>query len=96
MAKDEIRNGQREYGIVHVNEEEMRAAGHGVFGAKAIGGAPANKMTAAPADKSEPSDSMKKTELVAMAEAEGVKLDGTETKADLIAKIETSAKRKGK
>ena len=31
MAKKEIRNGQAEYGVVHVMEEEMRAAEQGVF-----------------------------------------------------------------
>lgn len=31
MAKNEIQNGQAEYGIVHVQEEEMRAAEQGVF-----------------------------------------------------------------
>lgn len=31
MAKQEIQNGQAEYGVVHVMEEEMRAAEQGVF-----------------------------------------------------------------
>jgi hypothetical protein len=31
VAKEEIRNGQAEYGVVHVMEEEMRAAEQGVF-----------------------------------------------------------------
>jgi hypothetical protein len=31
MAKEKIQNGQAEYGVVHVMEEEMRAAGQGVF-----------------------------------------------------------------
>jgi hypothetical protein len=31
MAKEKIQNGQAEYGVVHVMEEEMRAAEQGVF-----------------------------------------------------------------
>lgn len=86
MAKDEIRNGQREYGIVHQNEEEMRAAGQGVFRAKNAGNAPANKArTAAPDNKA--SDSMTKAELLAMAKAEGVDVETDDNKADLIRKI---------
>lgn len=61
MAKDEIRNGQAEYGIVHLQEEEMRAAGVGVFEEssterrrkrrKANGASPENKMEPEPANK---------------------------------------------
>ena len=62
MAKKEIRNGQAEYGVVHVMEEEMRAAEQGVFEPhsseagrgkrKAAAAAPETKMEAAPANKS--------------------------------------------
>ena len=61
MAKDEIQNGQVEHGIRHVMEEEMRAAGQGVFETdeayrlrrKAEGMAVENKDEgAAPANKS--------------------------------------------
>jgi hypothetical protein len=31
MAKNEVRNGQAEYGVVHVDEERMREARVGVF-----------------------------------------------------------------
>jgi len=31
MAENEIQNGQAEYGVRHVMEEEMRAAEQGVF-----------------------------------------------------------------
>lgn len=31
MSKTKIQNGQAEYGVVHVMEEEMRAAEQGVF-----------------------------------------------------------------
>lgn len=93
MAKDEVRNGQREYGIVHVNEEEMREAGDGVFAAKSAGAAPSNKArTAAPADKGdEPaavSMSMTKEQMVRVARAEGVAVETDDNKADLLAKIE--------
>lgn len=91
MAKDEARNGQREYGIVHVMEEEMRAAGQGVFAKRAS--APQNKMESAPDNKADDlTMSMTKAELTEAAEADGVKLDGNETKADLIAKIEKARK----
>jgi len=50
MAKTKIQNGQAEYGIVHLQEEEMREAGSGVFEkrssapkAKDAGAAPENK-----------------------------------------------------
>jgi hypothetical protein len=62
MAKDEIQNGQAEYGIRHVMEEEMRAAGQGVFEEssseagqkrrrKAATASPETKMEAAPENK---------------------------------------------
>lgn len=62
MAKQKIQNGQAEYGIVHVQEEEMREAGVGVFEAsstepsrKANGASPENKMEgAAPTNKAAP------------------------------------------
>ena len=93
MAKNEIRNGQAEYGTIHIMEEEQRKAGHGVYEAKSNGAAPSNKM-AEPSDNKadEPSMSMTKAELVDAAEADGVKLDGNETKSDLIAKIEKARK----
>ena len=31
MADKEIQNGQAEYGVIHVQEEQMREAGLGVF-----------------------------------------------------------------
>jgi hypothetical protein len=61
MAKDKIQNGQAEYGVVHVMEEEMRAAQQGVFEPKsgetrrtrkAAAASPETKMEAAPANKS--------------------------------------------
>lgn len=54
MAKDETRNGQREYGIVHIVEEEMRAAGDGVYGAKNARAVPANKAEEESAPKAAP------------------------------------------
>lgn len=87
MAKEVIRNGQAEYGIRHLNEEEMRAAGQGVFARKNAGTAPANKaLKASPEDKS--LSSMTKAELQQTADAEGVKYDDGDTKAELIAAIE--------
>lgn len=50
MASNEIKNGQREYGIVHVVEEEMMEAGDGVFARKRRA-ASANKMESAPENK---------------------------------------------
>lgn len=65
---DEIQNGQAEYGVIHVMEEEMRAAEQGVFephsseagmtkaelreSRKAAAASPETKMDAAPANKS--------------------------------------------
>lgn len=93
MAKSEIRNGQAEYGIRHIQEEEMRAAGQGVFSAKNAGNAPSNKARAAsPEDKSV--DAQTKAELMATAKDEGVDFETDDNKADLIAKI--AAARKGK
>jgi hypothetical protein len=58
MAKQKIRNGQAEYGVIHVQEEEMREAGIGVFEAsstepsrKAKGASPENKMEPEPVNK---------------------------------------------
>lgn len=64
MAKPTIQNGQAEYGITHVQEDEMRTAGHGVFEEKSgeagrkkrsarakADKAPQNKMAAAPTNK---------------------------------------------
>jgi hypothetical protein len=59
---DKIQNGQAEYGVRHVMEEEMRAAQQGVFepksgevgqkrARKAAAPAPETKMEAAPANK---------------------------------------------
>lgn len=52
MAKNEVRNGQAEYGIVHVVEEQMRADGDGVFAARSSA-KPAKTVTSdsAPARK---------------------------------------------
>jgi hypothetical protein len=68
MAKEKIQNGQAEHGIIHVMEEEMRAAEQGVFephsseagmtkaelreSRKAAAASPETKMEAAPANKS--------------------------------------------
>lgn len=63
MAKNEIQNGQAEYGVRHVMEEEMRAAEQGVFephsneatmkrARKAAAASPETKMDPAPANKS--------------------------------------------
>ena len=61
MVKDKIQNGQAEYGVTHVMEEEMRAAQQGVFETdeayrlrrKAEGAAVENKDEgAAPTNKS--------------------------------------------
>jgi hypothetical protein len=68
MAKEKIQNGQAEYGVRHVMEEEMRAAEQGVFephsseagmtkaerreARKAAEASPETKMDAAPANKS--------------------------------------------
>jgi hypothetical protein len=62
MARKNIRNGQAEYGTVHLMEEEMREAEQGVFeksstepSVKAKGAAPANKARkAAPTNKAAP------------------------------------------
>jgi hypothetical protein len=58
MAKEKIQNGQAEYGIIHVQEQEMREAGVGVFEAsstvrrrKAKGASPENKMEPEPVNK---------------------------------------------
>ncbi len=60
MAKDEPRDGQAEYGTVHVMEKELRDAEQGVFEPKSgeagrlrrkRAEAPANKMVAAPSNK---------------------------------------------
>jgi hypothetical protein len=59
---DEIQNGQAEYGVHHVMEEEMRAAQQGVFepksgeagqkrARKAAPASPDTKMEAAPENK---------------------------------------------
>lgn len=97
MADEKIQNGQAEYGVVHVMENEMREAGQGVFeaksgelGQKSAGPAPKNKMEPAPENKS--LSSMTKAELVATAEAEGVKIETDDNKADLVAKIEKARK----
>ena len=90
MAKNDIRNGQAEYGIRHVMEEEMRAAGQGVFSGKARSGAPANKAAPAPDNKS--LSSMTKAELIATADAEGVSYETDDNKADIVRKIERARK----
>lgn len=61
MANKPIQNGQAEYGVVHVMEEEMRAAEQGVFEPHSSEAgmkrrrkaetAPANKMETAPNNK---------------------------------------------
>lgn len=59
MTEKTIRNGQAEYGTVHVQEDEMRAAEVGVFEPKSgeaglkrkKAPAPANKAAPAPANK---------------------------------------------
>jgi hypothetical protein len=90
MAKNEARNGQREYGIVHVGEEEMRTAGIGVFATKNRGAAPANKAVTPSADKAErPAATMSQTkdELAKIAKSEGVKIGSDDSKSEIIAKI---------
>lgn len=82
-------------GTVHVMEEAMRAAEQGVFEAKSYGGAPANKARkAAPENKELPTATMAQTkeELLAIAKAEGVKVESDDNKADLVAKIEKARK----
>lgn len=90
MSED---TGKGAYGTVHVQEEQMRAAGVGVFeeksgeaGRKAIGESPENKMLDAPETKA--LAKMTKDELVATAAAEGIEIETGDNKADLIAKIE--------
>lgn len=61
MTNPKIQNGQAEYGVVHVMENEMRDAGQGVFEEHSSEAArkprakkepaPSNKMAAAPANK---------------------------------------------
>ncbi len=93
MADIEIRNGQVEHGIRHLQEEEMRSAGQGVFAAKNAGKAPANKaLGSAPADKSDSLAGLTKAELVAKAKADGVDFETDDNKADLVAKIEKARK----
>jgi hypothetical protein len=90
MAKSEIRNGQREFGTVHVMEDEMREAGQGVFEAKS-NAAPTNKARKAAPDNKDAAPAlsgMTKPELTAEAERLKVAVDDDDTKADLIAKIE--------
>ena len=70
------------YGTRHVMEEEMRAAGQGVFEAKSRSGAPENKSL----------DSYTKAELIARAEKAGVELASSDTKADIISKLEDAGK----
>lgn len=81
------KNGQREYGIVHVVEEQMRADGAGVFATKSRA-APSNKMRAPTSDKS--LSSMTKAELIDAAKAEGVEIETDDNKADLVRKIEAA------
>lgn len=90
MPDNEIRNGQAEYGVVHVTENAMREAGQGVFeaksgefGRKSAGGAPENKAALS---------GMTKAELVETAEAEGVAIETDDNKADLVRKIEKARK----
>lgn len=91
MAKDEFRNGQAEYGIRHLNEEQMREKGIGVFAKKNLGRAPVNKaLSGAPADKS--LSSMTKAELIATAEAEGVDVSDASNNDERIAAIEKARK----
>lgn len=54
MAKNEIRNGQAEYGICHVMEEEMRAAEQGVFEPHSSEAGMKRKKEPAPANKAAP------------------------------------------
>lgn len=66
MAKSKIQNGQAEYGIRHLMEEEMREAEQGVFEPhssevgmtkaerKAAASSPQTKMEAAPENKAAP------------------------------------------
>jgi hypothetical protein len=90
MAKNDIRNGQLEYGIFHAAEEDARAAGIGVFGSKNAGAAPSNKAATPTSDKS--LTSMTKAELLDTAKAEGVAVETDDNKADLVRKIEAARK----
>lgn len=54
MANKEIRNGQAEYGIVHVQEEEMREAEQGVFEPHSNEATMKRKRAPAHADKEAP------------------------------------------
>lgn len=84
--------GQGAYGTRHVMEEQMRAAGVGVFeekssevGRKALAESE-NKMLDVPETKA--LSKMTKDELLATAAEEGVAVETDDNKADLIAKIE--------
>lgn len=94
-------------GMIHVNEDEMRAAGDGVFAKRAadrtvgptqqraMDAARENKaMKAAPSNKAEGSSlsAMTKAELLDVAKAEGVAVESDDNKADLVAKIEKARK----
>lgn len=79
-------------GTVHTMEEEMRAAGQGVFEAKSSAGAPANKARKAPPENKASLGSMTKAELLATAKAEGVEVETDDNKADLVRKIEQARK----
>lgn len=79
------------YGVRHVMEDEMRAAGQGVFEGKNAGGAPSNKaLSGSPDDKDAlPSLSgMTKPQLIERAAVEGVQIETDDNKADLVRKIE--------
>lgn len=78
-------------GTVHAMEEEMRAAGQGVFAGKSV--TPANKARkAAPENKADATMAQTKDELLAIARAEGVEVESDDNKADLVAKIEKARK----
>lgn len=48
MAKNEIQNGQAEYGVIHVMENEMREAGDGVFEESSTEAGPKRRRKAEP------------------------------------------------
>jgi hypothetical protein len=88
MAED---TGKGAYGTRHVMEEEMRAAGQGVFEGKSAGSAPSNKaLSGAEEDKDAlPSLSgMTKDQLSRQAAIEGVQIETDDNKADIVRKIE--------
>jgi hypothetical protein len=80
MTDETTIDGSGAYGTRHVMEEQMRAAGQGVF---------ANKMGAGGETKDVAS--MSKAELIVEAERCGVEIESSDTKAEIITKLQNAS-----